>query len=615
MKFVALIPSRLGWLNLPGAVLIALLQRTPVVRVAATAEQLVASAPLGEVLRSAAAVAASLGAIHSMAGATTLSTNSHPSPLSATVGTAITSVLFTVQGAQGAPASWTIGGSIPPGVTFSGRSTAGIVNIANGFYLTLAGTPTTAGNYSVTLRAWEGSNGTQNGSPTFTYVINVAAAATTAPSFTSNPSSQTVTAGSSVTFSATAGGSPTPTYQWNFNGAAISGATSSSYTISSAASANAGSYTVTATNSAGSATSSAATLTVNAATTAPSFTANPSSQTVTAGSSVTFSATAGGSPAPTYQWNFNGAAISGATSSTYTISSAQSGNSGSYTVTATNSAGSATSSAATLSVNAASSGGAITSALSNLSVRTTMAAGQTLIVGAVVSGGAKTVLVRAGGPALNQFGLQGMVDPRLEIYSGVGALLANNDDWPVSLSTTFASVGAFGYATGSKDAAITQSLNGSFTAQAKGTGEGVVLVEMYDVTGGTSARLINGSARNIVGTGDNILIAGFNISGSGTKRLLIRGIGPGLAQFGVSGTLADPLLKVYDSNNVLIASNDTWDPSLASTFASLGAFGLPAGSKDAALLVTLAAGASYTAQVSGADGGTGDGIVEIYEVP
>jgi hypothetical protein len=85
----------------------------------------------------------------------------------------------------------------------------------------------------------------------------------------------------------------------------------------------------------------------------------------------------------------------------------------------------------------------ITSALANLSVRTTMAAGQTLIVGAVVSGGTKTVLVRAGGPALNQFGLQGMVDPRLEIYSVDGALLAANEDWPVSLLKTFASVGAY----------------------------------------------------------------------------------------------------------------------------------------------------------------------------
>jgi hypothetical protein len=201
-----------------------------------------------------------------------------------------------------------------------------------------------------------------------------------------------------------------------------------------------------------------------------------------------------------------------------------------------------------------------------------MAAAQTLIVGAVVQGGAKTVLVRAGGPALNQFGLQGMVDPYLEIYTSGSTPVATNNDWPSSLSSMFTSVGAFAYQTGSKDAAVAGNVYGSFTAQIKGTGAGVVLVELYDVSGGTSSRFVNGSTRNIVGTGDNILIVGFYIAGTGSKRLLIRGIGPGLAQFGVKGTLADPLLKVYDSRNVLVASNDTWDPALSSTFSSSGRF-------------------------------------------
>lgn len=263
----------------------------------------------------------------------------------------------------------------------------------------------------------------------------------------------------------------------------------------------------------------------------------------------------------------------------------------------------------------ANSGSTITSALSNLSVRTTMAAEQTLILGSVITGGTKTILVRAGGPALNQFGLQGMVDPRLELYTTGPAPIVTNEDWSSALASTFASVGAFAFAPGSKDAALSQPLTGSFTVQARGTGPGVVLVELYDVTGGTGARLINGSARNIVGTGENILIAGFNISGSGSKTLLIRGIGPGLAQYGVTGFLVDPKVQVFDSNNVLVASNDNWDPALAATFTAVGAFALSPNSKDAALLVTLNAGTSYTAQVSGSDGGTGDGIVEIYEVP
>jgi hypothetical protein len=139
---------------------------------------------------------------------------------------------------------------------------------------------------------------------------------------------------------------------------------------------------------------------------------------------------------------------------------------------------------------------------------------------------------------------------------------------------------------------------------------------MYDAVGnGAEGGMINGSARNIVGTGDNVLILGFYLAGTGTKTLLIRGIGPGLAQYGVSGFLADPKIQVYDSKNVLVASNDNWDPALVTAFSSVGAFSLAIGSKDAALLVPLNAGASYTVQVSGADGGTGDGIVELYEVP
>ena len=183
--------------------------------------------------------------------------------------------------------------------------------------------------------------------------------AATAPTITTQPASQTVTAGSSVTFSVVASGTSPFTYQWKFNGTAISGATSTSYTIASAQSANAGSYTVTVTNTAGSATSNAATLTVNAVATAPTITTQPASQTVTAGSSVTFSVAASGTSPLTYQWKFNGTAISGATNASYTIASTQSSDAGSNTVTVTNSAGSATSNAATLTVNASSGGGLI----------------------------------------------------------------------------------------------------------------------------------------------------------------------------------------------------------------------------------------------------------------
>jgi hypothetical protein len=243
-----------------------------------------------------------------------------------------------------------------------------------------------------------------------------------------------------------------------------------------------------------------------------------------------------------------------------------------------------------------------------------MASGQILFVGVVMDQGARDVLVRAVGPTLAQFGLGNvMQDPRLELYSG-STLLFSNDDWPASLAPTFASVGAFPLPVGSKDAAFQQSITGPRTIQAKGTGGGVVLVEAYDIGAGNSPRLVNVSARNIAGTGDDILIAGFTISGTGTKKLLVRAVGPTLAAFGVTGTLNDPKLEIFTGAGVKVAENDTWDPALAATFSAVGAFQLVPGSKDAALLTTLPAG-GYTVQVRGADGGTGEALVELYEVP
>jgi hypothetical protein len=80
-----------------------------------------------------------------------------------------------------------------------------------------------------------------------------------------------------------------------------------------------------------------------------------------------------------------------------------------------------------------------------------------------------------------------MADPKLELYATGTLPISANDDWAPAQASTFASVGAFGFGTGSRDAAISQSLNGAFTVQARGTGSGTILVEAYDVTGGTTA--------------------------------------------------------------------------------------------------------------------------------
>ncbi len=535
--------------------------------------------------------------------------------LTLTVGTAASAPTITTQpAAQVVPAgnnvTFTVVATGFPTPTYQWRKdgTAIAGATASTFALTNVSATDTA-SYSVVVTNASGSV------TSAAAVLAVTAAVPTAPAISVQPTAQVVAAGATVTLAVTASGTPAPTYQWRKDGTAIAGATASSLVLTAVSSADTASYSVVVTNSVGAVTSSTAIVAVTGgATVAAAITSQPASQAVVAGEAATFSVTATGTPAPTYQWFKDGAAISGATSRVLTLPAVSPGNSGNYTVTVSNSAATVTSAAAILLVNSPGAANP-TSALSNLSVRTTMGSGQVLTVGAVLSGGTKTILIRAGGPTLAAFGVTGsMVDPRLDLYPNGATTPIVNDDWNASQAATFAAVGAFPFVPLSKDSAIAQSLSNSFTVQVRGTGPGVVLVEAYDVTGGFSARLVNVSARNQVGTGADILIAGLNISGTGTKQVLIRAVGPGLAAFGVPGTLADPKLEVYGSNGAIVATNDNWTASLAPTFTQVGAFGLPANSRDAALLTTLGAGSSYTVHVSGADGGTGEALIEVYEV-
>jgi N-acetylmuramoyl-L-alanine amidase len=253
--------------------------------------------------------------------------------------------------------------------------------------------------------------------------------------------------------------------------------------------------------------------------------------------------------------------------------------------------------------------------LANVSLRTALATNQTVTVGFVVADGARDVLVRVAGPALGAFGISAtMADPRLELYRGQTKLTENND-WPAALAPTMAALGAFPFATASRDAALLPLLEGPHTVVAAGPTAGTILVEGYDAGTGGAGRLVNLSARHRVGTGGDILIAGFYVAGAGTKQLLVRAVGPTLAAFGVTGALSDPKLDVYDGTGAKLAADDNWHGALAPTFSAVGAFALPAGSRDAALVLTLAAGRSYTAQVSGVDGTTGEALVEVYELP
>jgi hypothetical protein len=171
-----------------------------------------------------------------------------------------------------------------------------------------------------------------------------------APTITSQPGSHTKNVGEADTFTVVATGLPTPAYQWRKNNLDISGATNATYVISSVAFADSGTYGVYVSNSIGNVVSDGAVLSVNAALAPPSLTVQPLSQVKTAGQSCTLSVIAAGNPTPAYQWQKNGTVITGATTSRYSVFPVSSSDSGDYTVTLTNSEGTATSLAAHLAV-------------------------------------------------------------------------------------------------------------------------------------------------------------------------------------------------------------------------------------------------------------------------
>lgn len=129
----------------------------------------------------------------------------------------------------------------------------------------------------------------------------------------------------------------------------------------------------------------------------------------------------------------------------------------------------------------------------------------------------------------------------------------------------------------------------------------------------SASELINLSSRALVRTGGDVQIAGFVISGSGDQKVLIRASGPALTQYGVTGILVDPQLEIRRMGSTeVLASNDNWDPALKAEFTASGIDNWTTGSKDAALLLTLPAGA-YTAVVSGVNTTTGVALVEVYD--
>ncbi|HEY3754652.1 MAG TPA: hypothetical protein VGL42_00730 [Opitutaceae bacterium] len=271
-----------------------------------------------------------------------------------------------------------------------------------------------------------------------------------------------------------------------------------------------------------------------------------------------------------------------------------------------------------------------TAILANFSARGAAGPGAAALTGGLVIGnhGSKSVLWRGVGPTLSGYGVAGpLPDPKLNLYGANGQLVGSDVNWSLSpnaaaIAAAATAVGAFALPGGSGDAALLLTTNpgtSTFSVTGASGDGGTALLEVYDADTPplttTAAQFINLSARGIVSSG-RPLVGGFVVTQGNTKRILIRAVGPTLSQFGIGNALSDPVLSLYQGQELIATEQGwgTWQSLLQPTFAAVGAFSLPANSADSALVLALPPGA-YTAQVTSASGATGETMVELYAVP
>ena len=209
-------------------------------------------------------------------------------------------------------------------------------------------------------------------------------------------------------------------------------------------------------------------------------------------------------------------------------------------------------------------------------------------------------------------------------------MVASADNWGEAgnaseLLDAMSHSGAFAIPSGSKDAVLLADLPaGAYTAVVSDTAgrNGTGLTEIYAVDDLQSphARLVNISTRGWVGSGQNLMIPGLVATGNDYPYLLVRAVGPTLADYGIAHPLDDPVITIYaQGNSTPVATNDDWGsdgyPSItADRFEAIGAFPLQAGSRDAAVFFKPLPNQAYTAVISGKNGATGVALAEVYEV-
>jgi hypothetical protein len=247
----------------------------------------------------------------------------------------------------------------------------------------------------------------------------------------------------------------------------------------------------------------------------------------------------------------------------------------------------------------------------NISSRVSVGTGNNVLIGGFIITGTqpKKVIIRAIGPSLPLPGI--LADPVLELHDAGGQLLDLNDDWGNSPNKQAIIDSTIPPANGKESAIVATLSPAAYTAVVSGAnaGTGLAVVEVYDLDTTADSKLANISTRAPVQTGNNILIGGFIVLGQQPQNVIIRALGPSLP---FAGTLVDPTLELHDSNGAQLVSNDNWRTDqqaeiIATTIP-------PPNDAESAIVATLQPG-NFTAVVRGANGMTGVGLVEIYQLP
>ena len=271
--------------------------------------------------------------------------------------------------------------------------------------------------------------------------------------------------------------------------------------------------------------------------------------------------------------------------------------------------------------------------LDNISTRSFVQTGENVMIGGfIVQGtGPKRVIIRAIGPELTQYGIaNALANPRLELHNRTGALIGSNDDWQTTIlggvitTNQVSEIQNSGHApTAASESAIIANLQpGNYTAILRGVNNttGVALVEVYDLNPAASSTLGNISTRSLVQTGENVMIGGFIVEGSGPKRVIIRAIGPELTQYGITNALANPRLELHNRTGALIASNDNWQTTILGGIITTNQVSdiqnsghAPTAASESAIIANLQPG-NYTAILRGVNNTTGVALVEVYDL-